>query len=101
MAGSERLKHSLAEHEAGCACAICKPEQNRSPLAFAQLVLVAVGVLGLVYSVLGGGRGLMDYAVGAAVLFADGFAITMAVIALGWALDSVVQFFNARKNRAR
>ena len=71
------------------------------PLAFTQLALVAVGVLGLVYSVLGGGRKPMDYAAGAAVLFAGGFAITMAVIALGWAIDSVVRFFKARKNRSR
>jgi hypothetical protein len=51
--------------------------------------------------VLGGGRGPMDYAAGAAVLFAGGFAITMAVTALGWALDHVVRFFKARKNRSR
>jgi len=99
--GSETFKRSLAEHQAGCACAGCKPEQNRSPLAFTQLVLVAVGVLGLVYFVIGGGRGPMDYAAGAAVLFAGGFAITMTVTALGWALDHVVRFFEARKNRSR
>ena len=98
MTGSERLEHSLAELEAGSGC---KPEQNRSPLAFTQLVLVAVGVFGLVYSVLGGGRGPMDYAVGATVLFAGGFAITMAVTALGWALDHVARFLKARKNRVR
>jgi hypothetical protein len=71
------------------------------PLAFTQLVLVVIGILGLVYFVIGGGRGPMDYAAGAAVLFAGGFAITMTVIALGWALDSVVRFFKARKNRSR
>jgi hypothetical protein len=71
------------------------------PLAFTQLVLVVVGVLGLVYFVLGGGRKPMDYALGAVVLFAGGFAITMAVAALGWALDSVVRFFEAMKNRSR
>jgi hypothetical protein len=71
------------------------------PLAFTQLVLVVAGVLGLVYFVIGGGRGPMDYAAGAVVLFAGGFAITMAVAALGWALDSVVRFFKAMKNRSR
>ena len=70
-----------------------------SPRTFLPMALVAIGALGLAYSVLGGGRKAIDYVLGATVLFAAGFLGTMVVAALGRLLVDFVQFFIAMKNR--
>ncbi len=64
-------------------------------------LLTTVAFIGLVYLVLGEGHNAIDYILGATVLIAAGFTVTVLISALGSALGSAVGWIKARMERIR